>query len=147
MIPEYNRKSLAIGIPGLLLEIGCTVLVNVFAAKAKAHTGAPPDWVVYPLLIGVIVGAVLFITGLCYYAKSKGYSAVLGILGLLSCIGLLILAVLPDKAKDQSLTTAAVPGVLSPGKKRIIPLLLTHCRQRPMSRAQNRILRQRQDLL
>jgi hypothetical protein len=53
------------------------------------------------MILGVLLGAVLLIIGLGYYAKGKGYSAVLGLLGLFSCIGLLILAVLPDKTKDQ----------------------------------------------
>ena len=100
MIPEYNRKSLALGIPGLLLQIGCQVAINLIAAKAKAGGGAaPPAALSFALLAGMLLGTILLITGLCYYAKGKGYSGVLGLLGLLSCLGLLILAILPDKTK------------------------------------------------
>jgi hypothetical protein len=99
MIPEYNRKSLAFGIPGLLLQIGCQVAINLMATKAKAGGGALPADLVFLFLAGALVGTILLITGLCYYAKGKGYSGVLGLLGLLSCLGLLILAILPDKTK------------------------------------------------
>jgi hypothetical protein len=100
MIAEYNRKSLRLGVPGLLLQMGCTILIKMLAPKTRDHSGAPPEWVAYLLLAGTLAGVVLFIVGLCYYAKGKGYSGVLGLLGLLSCLGLLILAVLPDKTKS-----------------------------------------------
>jgi MFS family permease len=103
MVPEYNRKSLLIGIPGLLIQIGSVFLPLILGALG-VDTARLPQWVASGLLLGFILGpllgAVLLIIGLCYYAKGKGYSAALGLLGLLSCIGLLILAVLPDKTKD-----------------------------------------------
>lgn len=105
MIPEYNRKSLLIGVPGLLIQIGCAFLPLILGALG-VDIARLPDWASLGLVLGVILGpllgAVLLIIGLCYYAKGKGYSAALGLLGLLSCIGLLILALLPDKTKDQS---------------------------------------------
>lgn len=51
------------------------------------------------LNLGILAGDILFIFGLVYYAKSKGYSGLFGLLGVLSCIGLLIIALLPDKTK------------------------------------------------
>ena len=102
MIAKYNRKSLALGVPGLLLQIGCIFTSNLIAAKAKSNGAAPPDSLALLLAAGAFVGAVLLIIGLGFYAKAKGYSALLGLLGLLSCIGLLILAVLPDKTKGPS---------------------------------------------
>ena len=101
MIAEYNRKSLALGIPGLLLQIACVLLSNLLTAKAKTGGNPPPESLALLLALGTLAGSVLLIVGLCFYAKAKGYSAVLGLLGLLSCIGLLILAVLPDKTKGQ----------------------------------------------
>ena len=101
MIAKYNRKSLAIGVPGLLLQVGCLFATNLIAAKAKSGGTTLPDSLALLLTAGPLVGAVLLIIGLGFYAKAKGYSAVLGLLGLLSCLGLLILAVLPDKTKGQ----------------------------------------------
>lgn len=99
MIAEYNRKSLSIGIPGLALQILCLLGSNLYVAYAKAHNVAPSAILALLMLLGIVAGDVLLIIGLCYYAKGKGYTPVLGLLGLLSCIGLLILAVLPDKTK------------------------------------------------
>jgi hypothetical protein len=93
MIAEYNRKSLMIGIPGLILQIVCQVLSTTMASHGNMTL---LSWV---LLAGLFAGSVLLIIGLVYYAKGKGYSGALGLLGLLSCLGLLILAVLPDKTK------------------------------------------------
>jgi hypothetical protein len=102
MIAKYNRKSLALGIPGIILQLGCLFATNLIAAKAKSGGATPPDSLALLLAAGSLVGSLLFIIGLCYYAKAKGYSSVFGLLGLLSCIGLLILAVLPDKKKGQT---------------------------------------------
>lgn len=100
MIPEYNRKSLALGIPGLILQYGPFLAIAVLA-HGKNQSGPPlPEIAAYAVLGGVILGSAMLILGLCYYAKAKGYSAVIGLLGLLSCVGLLILAVLPDRTKN-----------------------------------------------
>jgi len=64
------------------------------------------EWIATTWLIGSPVAAVLFLMGLCYYAKAKGYSGRVGLLGLLSSLGLLILAALPDKTKNQNNGTA-----------------------------------------
>jgi hypothetical protein len=102
MIAEYDQKSLKLGIPGLLLQIASILIINFYASKRKAGQAIPPDWLGYLLLAGKVLGSVMLIIGLCYYAKAKGYSAVLGLLGLLSCIGLFVLAVLPDRAKQAA---------------------------------------------
>ena len=94
MIAKYNHKSLVLGIPGLLLQFG-----SVFLSNLKSGTDVLSVALAWLSVFGAITGCVLLIVGLCYYAKAKGYTAVLGLLGLLSCIGLLILAVLPDKTK------------------------------------------------
>ena len=44
-------------------------------------------------------GAGLFIWGCVNYAAGKGHSKWLAALGLFSCLGLLILVLLPDKRK------------------------------------------------
>jgi hypothetical protein len=50
----------------------------------------------------IVLGAILWLVGSCYYAMAKGYQAAVGILGIFSWIGLLILFALPDKTKDQN---------------------------------------------
>jgi hypothetical protein len=51
-------------------------------------------------LIIEIVGLVFFTWGCMNYAEGKGHSKWLGLLGLLSCIGLVILIFLPDRNKE-----------------------------------------------
>lgn len=75
MIKEYNSKSLAFGIPGLILQ-SIFLFLN-------------------PLIS--LIGSILLIIGLGYYAKGKGYPGYLGLLGLLSWLGIVILALLKDK--------------------------------------------------
>ena len=87
MLAEYKSKT-NIGIAiGLILEI----VGNVIRMQMPnlAMVGA----------IIALVGAVFFIWGCMNYAVGKGYSQFLGLLGLFSCIGLLILVLLPDKNK------------------------------------------------
>jgi hypothetical protein len=89
-----------LGIPGLVLQLACNYLIRLWGGEAKTHPGsAPPEYLAWILLAGMIGGSIMLIVGLGFYAKGKGYSGVLGLLGLLSCIGLLILALLPDREK------------------------------------------------
>jgi hypothetical protein len=50
-------------------------------------------------MIGSLVGLMPLIVGLRQFAKAKGYSDAYGFLGLLSLLGVLVMAVLPDKTK------------------------------------------------
>lgn len=89
-----KSKSMALIIPGLLLQFGCTTARRILAAKA-----GEPQLITMSLMIGALVGLLLLIIGLRHYAKSKGYSDAHGLLGLLSLLGVLITAILPDKTK------------------------------------------------
>jgi hypothetical protein len=93
MIREYSRKSLAIGIPAIAL-LTVPILVWSDAGIMSSNT-----WVTIASVVAPMAGSALFIVALCYYAKAKGYNGSLGLLGLLSCVGLLIIALLPDRTK------------------------------------------------
>ncbi len=81
MIKKYNDISLAIGIPGLILQIyGIYNDSNVI----------------------IILGIVFFIAGLALYAKAKARSPAWGLCGFLSIFGFIILASLSDESKDTS---------------------------------------------
>lgn len=47
-------------------------------------------------------GMIFFIWGCMNYAEGKGHSKWLGLLGLLSCPGLIVLMCLPDRHKQAS---------------------------------------------
>ncbi len=81
MIKKYNNISLAVGIPGLLLQVYGTVIQM-------------------PILS--IVGGIVFIVGLSFYAKAKARHPAWGLLGLLSIVGMVVLAVVPDNSSDNS---------------------------------------------
>lgn len=102
MITEQKNKSMAFGIPGLFLQIVCMALSHILAANSGDHSAAPPEWIALSLAIGSLIGVLLLIVGLRHYAKAKGYSDAFGLFGLLSFLGILILAVLPDKTKGQN---------------------------------------------
>src|SRR5713226_5020299 len=85
MIREYSRKSLAIGIPAVAL-LSVPVLV-----WNDAGIMSPNTWVMTASVVAPLAGSALFIVALCYYAKAKGYNGALGLLGMLSCVGLLII--------------------------------------------------------
>jgi hypothetical protein len=87
MLAEYKSKTVTFVIAGIVLQI----LGGIFAKAGIL--GALLGWPVGAL------GSVLLIMGCCFYAKAKGYAWWLGLLGLLSCIGLLVLYVLPDRHK------------------------------------------------
>ena len=91
MIQEYNERSFIWGGPGILLQIGGRVAMAMTTDLLIGLLG----------LLAALVGTVLLIIGLGYYAKAKGYGLAFGLFGLLSLLGLLILALLPDKTKGQ----------------------------------------------
>ena len=90
MIKRYNNLSLALGVPGIILQIVGNVI-------AQANPGTPLG--VWGIPISLI-GTALLIAGLAYYAIAKGRSGWWGLLGFLSCIGLIILALLKDEAPN-----------------------------------------------
>ncbi len=74
---------------GILLGIGLQ-----FAGRTVLEQGS------FLGLPVVLAGSAAFIWGCCNYAQGKGYHWALGFLGLLSCFGLIVLVLLPDKHKD-----------------------------------------------
>jgi len=84
-------------IVGLVTSIGARVLGLVLTTGTNdSPTDMNPILAIF-ILIASIVGLVCWFIGLSAYARSKGYSSWYSLLGLLSCIGLIILAVLPDR--------------------------------------------------
>lgn len=79
----------------MLMAIGIVIVGTVISASLDSGVGAA-------LLLASRFGALgLWIPGCMAYAESKAYSKWVGLLGLLTIIGLIILVVLPDKWKNQ----------------------------------------------
>lgn len=84
MLAEYKKKTnIGVGV-GLLFQVIGRVLMT---------DGSPIGGLI------AFVGLVAFIWGCFSYAQGKGQSKWLGLLGLLSLLGLIILFFIPDKHK------------------------------------------------
>lgn len=80
MIKKYNNISLALGIPGLAFQVAGHVIEN-------------------PILL--LAGTALLMVGLAYYARAKGRNPAWCLMGLLSLVGLIVLASLQDLEKES----------------------------------------------
>ena len=85
-ISRLNLLSFGLAVPGIALQ---------FFGAALIPGGRHGPEAVATVMMLRLLGAPLVIAGLCCYAVMKGRSWALGLLGLLSCLGLIILAVLP----------------------------------------------------
>jgi hypothetical protein len=112
MIAAQTRRSLLLGVTGVLLQVGGVLLHELHGSKPLVP--GETRVVIGPWL--ATVGVLFWTAGLAFYAMAKGQSSwwgVTGLLGLpglyepyltaLSLFGLVILAVLPDR-------TAGPPG-------------------------------------
>ena len=89
-----TRASIFCG-AGLLLQ----VVTNVVLRSARS-AGSPGTGIIAVSGIVGIIALVCWFIGLSAYAESKGYSKWLSLLGLLSCCGLVIMVLLPNKWVD-----------------------------------------------
>ena len=86
---QENKTNTNIGVGiGIILQIAGRVLIYAMPNLALLGLGI------------CLVGLIFFIWGCMNYAEGKGYSKWLGLLGLLSCIGLIVLVILPDNNKS-----------------------------------------------
>ena len=93
MIAEKQTKS------NIGVGVGFVVALLGRVAAATGASSHNQGLIILGAALSV-AGSGLFIWGCVNYAQGKGYSPWLGLLGLLSCIGLLVLVILPDKYKS-----------------------------------------------
>ena len=87
MLPEKKTKTnIGVGL-GIILQL----VGRMLAAQNES--------LAFVGLALTLVGLVFFVWGCMNYAEGKGHSKWLGLLGLLSCIGLIVLIFLPDRNK------------------------------------------------
>jgi len=84
-----NRSIRNAGIPFIVM--GYVLMVAGRLSASAGGAGA-----IFGVILG-LVGLVLNIGGCMKYAEEKGHSRWVGLVGLLSCVGLLILLMLPDR--------------------------------------------------
>ena len=87
MLAEYKKRT----------NIGVGLgIISQFVGRILISSEGPGALLGVLLVLG---GAVSFVWGCWSYAVGKGYHGAWGFLGLLSIIGLIILACFPDKHK------------------------------------------------
>jgi hypothetical protein len=89
---RYNLLSFALGIPGLLLYFGC-------GALSRAARASGDETLAMIALFGILLAIALYGGGLAFSAMYKGQHPAWGLLGLTCIIGLIIIALLPDRGK------------------------------------------------
>ena len=87
MIAKYNRRSLYWGAPGLCLQIVGPIMFMVWESEATVYVGA----------IATLTGLTMLMIGFIYYAKAKDQHPAWAGMALLSWIGFIVLARLPDR--------------------------------------------------
>ena len=87
-----------IGLPGLVLQLGGYASLPSLASNDPGLSLEAHKWMPVASEAGLLTGTILFVAGVYYYAKAKGYHGALGFIGLFSWVGLLIIALLPDKS-------------------------------------------------
>ena len=87
MIATHNKKSLQLGIPGLILQYG-----GLFLTVDFFRVG----------VLAMFVGTILLFFGLGFYLKAKKRNMAWVVLIFIPILGILFLALLGDKSKPLS---------------------------------------------
>lgn len=88
-IQSKNLLSFVFGVPGLVLQALGSMMARSADPEVDPGVG----------LLLQLGGAVLLIIGLGFYARMKGRSGAWGLLGFLSCLGILILALIGRRCR------------------------------------------------
>ncbi|MBE3098350.1 MAG: DUF4190 domain-containing protein [Planctomycetes bacterium] len=113
MDARLNRISLAWGIPGILIQLPASFVCRL----------AENPWIAAVAWLASLVGTVLLMVGLAYYARAKGRSPAWCLLGFLSIVGLIVLGVLKDKSSPAAAPAGRTPGASAPGDVGMSPVL------------------------
>ncbi|MEM9701498.1 MAG: hypothetical protein AAF907_03530 [Planctomycetota bacterium] len=94
---KFNLLSFALAIPGFVLSIGSQIASRIIKDNPLDDSLV----VLAALLLVSLVGVCLLVAGFGCYAVYKGRHPAWGLLGLLSWIGLIVLACIPDHNKKR----------------------------------------------
>ena len=91
MIAKYNKRSLQVGIPGIVLQYGGAVFYWDFPLLS---------------LISVLLGTALIATGIGFYIRSKARSLAFLLVGIIPVLGLVVVALLQDRSSPHAIRSA-----------------------------------------
>jgi hypothetical protein len=86
------------------IGVGIGIVVQLIGGHID-KPGTSLAWASWPVFL---VGLAFFTWGCINYVEGKGYSKYLGLLGLTSCIGMVLLIFLPDRCKDGRLPSSSI---------------------------------------
>ncbi len=92
MDKRKNNISLAFGVPGIILQFGGLCMSGFLSAS-----GISPSVSGMLFLGSLLLGTAMLMIGIAYYAMAKGQSALWCLMAFLGIIGLIVLALLPDR--------------------------------------------------
>ena len=111
MIAKYSRRSLLLGVPGILLQVAGMFVAQSNDARPIESGETRVMWTASLINLGVL----FWMAGLASYAMAKGRSSWWGLFGLLglpglyrwyltalSLIGLVVLALLKDRSDSRT---------------------------------------------
>lgn len=82
-------------VAGLLLQVLARVTGSIAASSIDGSSSLA--WI---LFAGQLIGIAVVVVGLANYAKSKGRHPAWSLLGLLSCVGVVVVALLKDRLDE-----------------------------------------------
>lgn len=85
-----------LGVPGIILQI-----VGRIMAAAQSEGMSPNQDQATIGIILMVLGTILLMIGLAYYAMAKKQNPALCLFAFLGIIGLIVLACFPDKSSDE----------------------------------------------
>ena len=91
MIAKYNRRSLYWGAPGLVLQIAGPMMFMMWENEATGYVGA----------FAALIGFTMLMIGFGFYVKAKEQHPAWALLALLSWLGFIVLARLPDRHQQS----------------------------------------------
>lgn len=91
MIQVHQKRSLWLGVPGLVLQVGGGIFAWDYGV---------------PSAISILIGTVLLVAGLLFALEAKGRNLAWLFLLLIPVAGIFLLALLSDKSQVKSVTHA-----------------------------------------
>ena len=97
MIKAYNNKSLALGLPGFVLQFAGLLVKNFRPELARLGS------------VLLLLGTALLMAGLAYYAMAKGRNPAWCLMAVFSLLGFIVLGLLKDHSGEAKATQSDAP--------------------------------------
>ncbi len=107
---RLSRRSGWLCASGILAIFCAGFVLGISSPSGSASPSGATSASEAIVFVGAALWIVLWLAGTCTYAKSKGYSPFVGILGIMTIFGIIALVLLPDKWKKALAVTPSTSG-------------------------------------